>query len=120
MGDLWEVENHLDPTSDSGDDGPDGDPDADGSSNIREMLAGTDPWSAASVFTIVSVESNPPSVTIMWTTAKDKHYRILTADNLDGPWTPIADGLLGTGEVATFADEQAGANGRRFYKVEVH
>lgn len=41
--DLWEVDNDLDPTSDSGDNGAAGDPDADNLGNLDEQAAGTDP-----------------------------------------------------------------------------
>jgi len=120
MSDLWEITHGLSPTSSQGDDGPDGDPDGDDSPNIEEMLAGTDPQSTASVFAVISVSSNPPSITVSWTTVADKHYRILAADNPDGPWTAIAEGKVGTGQPDSFADEEAGPNGKRFYKIEVY
>ncbi|MHC4335358.1 MAG: LamG domain-containing protein, partial [Planctomycetota bacterium] len=41
--DGWEVENDLNPTSDSGDDGQNGDPDGDGATNFDEMVYGTNP-----------------------------------------------------------------------------
>jgi len=119
MSDLWEVTYGLSPTNAGGNDGPEGDPDGDGRTNIQEMIAGTDPRSAASVFAVVSVNSNPPSISISWTTTEGRHYRILAADNPAGPWAAIAENLVGTGQHQTFTDEQAGSNGRRFYKVEV-
>jgi len=120
MSDSWEIEWGLDPKVGTGEDGPDEDPDGDGSTNIEEMVAGTDPRSAASVFAIISVTSNPPFITISWTTVADKHYRALAADVPEGPWTAIAEGQVGTGQPQSFADEEAGPNGKRFYKVKVY
>ncbi len=118
--DLWEVENSLDPTSGLGDDGSDGDPDADGSQNLEEMIAGTDPHSAESLFTVVSITNNASYVTVSWTTVGSKRYRLLAADKLEGPWTPIAEGIFGTGMPENFADHEAVADGAKFYKVEVY
>jgi len=120
MDDLWEVQNELDPVVDFGDDGPEGDPDSDGSLNIDEMIAGTDPQSSESVFKIVSIRKNPPSIVISWTTVDTRYYRLLVADSLEGTWTVVADGLLGTGDPHDFEDEQGEPNGTRFYKVEVY
>ena len=41
--DEWEIANDLDPLVDTGDDGPDGDPDDDGLTNLEEYNEGTDP-----------------------------------------------------------------------------
>ena len=41
--DEWEVEHHLDPLNASGNNGPDGDPDLDGLTNIMEYRLGADP-----------------------------------------------------------------------------
>ncbi len=42
--DEWEKRFGLDPASEFGDDGPDGDPDADGRRNAQEQADGTHPW----------------------------------------------------------------------------
>ncbi len=44
MDDFWEVENGLDPTQPTGDNGPDGDPDGDQIQNLKEYQYGLDPW----------------------------------------------------------------------------
>ena len=46
MPDAWEVINHLNPLSAAGDDGANGDPDADGLANIYEYWAQTNPHNA--------------------------------------------------------------------------
>lgn len=120
MEDLWEVQTGLDPTSDAGDDGPEGDPDGDGSPNFNEMIAGTDPQSAESVFTIVAIHAASPSVAISWTTVESRHYTVLAADSLFGPWTPVAEGIAGTGDLYDFVDVDGGSNILRFYRVEVY
>lgn len=46
--DGWEVHHGLDPNSDAGDDGANGDPDSDSYSNLIESYSGTDPQSSVS------------------------------------------------------------------------
>lgn len=46
--DGWELRYGLNPNSDQGDDGADGDPDGDSFSNLHEYLSGTDPMSDVS------------------------------------------------------------------------
>ena len=119
MGDAWEARNGLDPASSEGDNGPDGDPDGDGSSNMEEMIAGTLPLSAESVFAVVSIGNSGSSISISWSTVEGKHYRVLAADTIEGPWTPIVADVLGTGQPAVVEDGEGLSRGKMFYKVEV-
>lgn len=120
MNDSWEVHNGLDPLADFGDDGADGDPDGDQSSNLSEMIADTNPQSAESVFTIVAIRKTSPSIVVSWTTVDSRHYRVLAADSPAGPWTPVVEGVAGTGDLYDFVDADGGSNTLRFYRVEVY
>ena len=66
----WEQSYGLDPLSANGDNGPNGDPDHDGFTNLEEFQAGTNPTNPTSNplrVTAIAVESN--DVRITWTTA---------------------------------------------------
>lgn len=135
MSDGWEWSNFGSLTN-----GADDDYDGDGSDNITEYIAGTDPTSAASYFHIMAVtnvagETNQFTVTV--STEPDKHYTILYTDTLsnDVVWAGFANTNLGVGtwletstvaSAYTFVDDfttntsgSAPATGRRFYRVKV-
>lgn len=117
LGDLWEVENSLDPNDGTGDNGPDGDPDEDGMTNREEMLAGTDPNSAQSRFSVASLRPNNPGIVITWRTIPDKRYQVYVADDLGGEWSASGPEMMGTGEEATYVDETADSPKIRYYKI---
>ncbi len=119
LNDLWEVENNLDPNDQEGSNGADGDPDSDGKANLEEMLAGTDPHSAQSVFAVTSLEPNNPGIVIRWQTVEGKTYQVLAADLPGGEWSPLSDEIVGTGDAAAFADEGAQSAAIRYYRVVV-
>ena len=62
--DGWEVDNALDPNDDTGDNGSEGDPDADGFTNLEEFEGGYDPQLAAPVagFSASPTTGNRPLV----------------------------------------------------------
>jgi hypothetical protein len=70
----WEQTNGLDPLSVAGNNGPNGDPDGDGKSNLQEYSAGTSPINSASALRIVSVAREGSDIRITWTTVGNKSY----------------------------------------------
>jgi len=120
LGDLWEVENELDPNDGDGVNGPDGDPDGDRMTNLEEMLAGTDPNSAESVFAIASLRTYNPGVVIAWPTIPEKRYQVYVADELGAEWSPLGPEILGTGEEVSYVDGTADLATVRYYKVLMH
>ncbi|HAM72167.1 MAG TPA: hypothetical protein DCM86_11035 [Verrucomicrobiales bacterium] len=72
--DEWEIAHGLRPDSADGVNGADGDPDGDGSSNIQEYLAGTDPQDPASVLRVALNPINSTRLRIEWPMVPGKSY----------------------------------------------
>lgn len=66
MPDVWETNNGLDPTIGTGDNGPDGDPDGDWVSNIREYLCDTTPTNAGSLLAITGIGVETNGIRVEW------------------------------------------------------
>jgi hypothetical protein len=87
--DAWETA-HLDTLAWDGADDPDGD----GSGNLAEYYAMTDPGTNTSVFAITSISNAPAATTIAWPAAPWAAYRIRRADNVTTPaWTTIGTNM---------------------------
>jgi hypothetical protein len=99
--------------------GADLDPDGDGTSNMNEVLAGTDPLDAGSAMRVLSLERESASATIRWSSVPGKVYQVEWCESLDGPWAESLPGsrVLAEGEVTTFNDPTIGGINRRFYRV---
>ena len=80
---------------------PGDDPDGDGMNNMRELLAGTDPFLKTDLFEITHfVKTGEGDRTeIKFTTSPDRKYRIVTATGLgaDAVWVPVATSLTPSG-----------------------
>ncbi len=132
--DDWETLNGLDPNDDGSinpDNGPNGDPDGDGISNISEYLANLNPQIAdAHLFPHLSVIVNADrSVTLDFPTLGERRYRISWSENLTH-WNPLGPDIVTLGEGANphrqILDEGAPLSGshpsgepRRFYQLEI-
>ena len=92
------------------------DPDHDGTTNMQEYLAGTDPHSAASVFRVSITSSGISGFQIAFTTVPDKTYRVERAPSPSGPWTLLESNLPGTGSLLQVTDP-ASPNISRFYRI---
>jgi hypothetical protein len=90
--------------------GPGGDFDRDGTSNLIELLLGLDPADGGSAFRAV-MESAASAVTITWPTAPGLSFRVERSTTLTGTWTD-----LGTVQTGTFTDLNP-PPGSAFYRV---
>jgi hypothetical protein len=90
--------------------------DADGVSNYREYLAGTDPLDPASYFR-VDEEIENGITTVMFSASSNKTYTVEFTDNLSlGQWTKLDDLVAySTNHVRRLVDP--GANQNRFYRL---
>jgi len=131
---LWMME--LNPNA--GEDGepcdiasfnPDGDCDRDGMSNLQEFLAGTDPFSATELFSIVNFRQVPGTslAAITFKTSVDRLYNVLVSETPDGSsWSPVATAATVDGTFGYVTYEGDGRNmtvyvdaalGSAFFKV---
>jgi hypothetical protein len=89
--DSWELSHGLSPSSGTGDDGPDGDPDYDGQSNRREYLSGTHPRDAGSVLALTVSKDSGRDPVMRFEAIGGHSYSIETAAVLEGgEWTTVA------------------------------
>lgn len=97
-----------------------GDDDGDGRSNLDEQNAGTNPLDAASLFKILSIQHNSPSVSIGFTSVIGKTYQLETSTSLDsGSWTPVGSSSVATTTQSSVTDPTGGTDSKRFYRVRV-
>lgn len=117
MGDAWESAHGLNPTvADSA-----LDRDGDGQSNLAEWLAGTLPENPASRLAISSQTNSGGDLTISWSTATGRRYRVFTLLSLStGTWTEITPApIVATGATATFTHVGGATGVQRFYRVTI-
>ena len=112
---IWTT--HFWPSGDSG--GRDNDYDRDGDSNFHEWIAGSNPTNDASVFRIVSIETDGDRVDVRWDPAvSNRLYDLYWSSNLFTSFEIIQQNLfappLGNG---TFDSDRDGESG--FYRVRV-
>ena len=91
MLDTWEDEHaELDPMLNDGEE----DMDADGQSNCAECIAGSDPSTSDSVFSVVAVRRAGRSLVefrVSWKAVPGRSYRVFWADSSEGPWHEIRE-----------------------------
>lgn len=91
------------------------DPDQDGSNNLQEYMAGSDPLDATSGFA-VGIHLIPM---IKWMSVPDTVYRILRKTSLqDTEWTVVAPEFKATETNSIYIDPEV-AGKRAFYTIEV-
>ena len=94
------------------------DSDGDGTSNLNEYRAGTDPRSPASVLRITSIVKNGSGAQITYTSLAGKLYRLVYKVALtDATWTLVTDNIPGQAGTTTTPDPGAVGQGARYYKV---
>jgi hypothetical protein len=96
------------------------DADADGSSNLQEYLAGTDPRDPTSNMRISTVQIDDTKVRIAFTSVAGKRYAVERNVNaLDSSWEVLTNGIPGSGAVIQVIDSSASEYSRAMYRVRL-
>ena len=99
---------------------PNADPDGDGSSNLQEFLAGTNPTDSSSALRITSIVTNGPDIVISFTTCSNKVYDAQYNDDLTLPnWLGFVTNIPGTGAIVSTNDPGAASLTNRFYRIRL-
>ncbi len=108
---LWEYQNGYDPL----------DPDSDGdhSFNWDEITAGTDPFSATSVFQVSGLRSPVSGPVVEWSSITNKHYRVQRSTHLPDGFGDLRTNILATPTLNVYTDETATGTGPYHYRVEL-
>ena len=96
------------------------DSDKDGSSDLAEYLAGTDPQSQLSKFSVSEIQRPGGAVTrIQWATVRGIRYRVTTSTDL-GNWSLVVGSESeGTGAIEEIDISGTSGETKRFYRVEI-
>jgi hypothetical protein len=109
--DAWEIEHFgaigVDPAADA---------DGDGTTNLMEYLAGTDPGNPASVFRPTSHTSGG-NLVLTVPTVSGRHYRVWGTANLQGTWTEH-DMITGDDSIVEWF-YQLNQSSRYFLRIEI-
>lgn len=95
------------------------DSDHDGTSDLAEYLAGTNPNDGKSTFSVSQITANPDGdLVVQWPATSGKSYTLLTSTSLGSDdWTPIAVGIPGTTPVSSYSVRLNAARG--FLRVQL-
>jgi hypothetical protein len=117
--DGWEIAASLNPFSGAGDDGPDGDPDRDGFTNMQEFLSGTLPNDGGSGLRLQLERERDGRVSLRFAAAPARSYSIYYCDSLaSGAWRACRTWPATTaGRTVTFTDTPLRT--ARFYRLQV-
>lgn len=94
------------------------DRDRDGARDGEELLAGTDPLSAASYLRMV-VGVGQAGGALGWTSVAGRSYALERAGNVAGPYTTVQTGLTATEPLNQFTDTTAVGPGPFYYRIRV-
>lgn len=112
--DDWELANGLANNSATGANGPTGNPDGDGLTNLQEYIVGKNPLSSDTYMPGVAKSTN--GFTVSFSTISGRLYRVYASDDLVS-WTGLGSDMSGDGTVKSYED--ATALPQRFYHVVV-
>jgi len=114
--DFWENQFGLRADSSTGDDGPDGDPDGDGFTNLQEYLAGTNPRDSNSLLRISRLITGPQIIS--WQSVPGKSYQVLSTPDITFSFDPISPSVTATSTNTAFTNV-APLGSKQFYRVLV-
>lgn len=93
------------------------DSDFDGMSDLSEMSAGTDPYSAESILKITSGADSGDFVVVKWASVSGRTYTLESTTNVYEPFLPLVTGLPATPPENVYTDTTAVGVGPYFYRV---
>ncbi len=103
-----------------GTDPTDPDTDGDGMSNTDELLAGTSPTNAASVFQVSSFKLQVSNSVVTWSSVTGKSYRLSRVSQLvTGNWSLVIGSMTGMPPLNVHTDETAAGSGPWLYRIEL-
>jgi hypothetical protein len=115
---TWRFEN-FGTTANVGNAADDADPDHDGSTNVDENAAGTDPNDPADLFKILTVSKSGSTFTATVSGKTGRTYTLQRASSLNGPWP----GILTTGPLTQDGEisltDPAAPSNSAYYRIEV-
>ena len=113
LSDMWEIEQFG-----SVDSSPSDDPDGDGSDNVSEYIAGTDPNDAASTLSIDGFWVDEAGSHLTWKSVEGRAYRVQLSTTLTtNAFLPISAPLIYP--LNRFTDTVERAEATLFYRLEV-
>ena len=97
------------------------DSDGDGMNDGLEVLAGTNPDDAASVFRLTTVRlAAGNKIIITWTSVPDRSYQLLSSQTLEGSlWTTIGGTIQATGFTSSITNSPVTGDAPHFYRVQI-
>jgi hypothetical protein len=94
------------------------DADGTGMTNLQKFLAGLNPLDPNSVLRISSVSRSGGTVQVGFPSVSGKTYQLQYRDDLvTGNWSPLVDGIFGTGGTLQISDPSAAGIAERFYRI---
>jgi hypothetical protein len=116
MPNNWEIAHTLNP----GINDANIDSDGDGATNLQEFKAGTDPKNASSVLRITAIDRSTGNPRVSFPSVNGKTYRLEYRDDLtSGSWSPLVDGIFGTGATLQISDPSGTGLSKRFYRLSL-
>ncbi len=94
------------------------DSDGDGVADISEVIAGTDPADAQSLFRLVSTNRREGFVVLEWASVQGKTYVTQQASSLDQPWANVG-ALEATEDTSRYEVPVLDGERERYYRVVV-
>jgi hypothetical protein len=115
LSDWWELEHFSGRTHAVAE----ADSDRDGSDNLNEQTAGTDPGNPTSRFEIVSLDFTSSDRLVTWSSITGRHYRVTRSTNLFETFLPVSGNIAADPPYNTYRDEDDEHAKHYFYRIEI-
>ena len=115
MADDWELAYFGDLSRDGA-----ADFDGDGSTDLAEFRAGTNPADNSSVFRAFTLSTPDPAngLVVLWSAVSGRTYRVQYKNGIEDPdWTDLQGDVVATSATGARLDNTTGAVAKRFYRV---